>query len=62
VTLEDARVLVEILSGAGFELLRDTGGPGGFWMFTDPNGTRPPSDGGIEFWIVLPHGSSYPVG
>jgi hypothetical protein len=57
VTLEDARVLVEILSGAGFELLTDTGGPGTFWMFTDPNGNRPPSDGGIEFWIVLPHGS-----
>ena len=64
VTLEDARVLVEILSGAGFELIRDAGsGPGGFWVVTDPNGNQPPRDVGIEFWAVLPHGSSdYPVG
>jgi hypothetical protein len=69
VTLEDARVLVEILSNAGFELIGDQrdeqlaapGGPGGFSMLTDPNG--PPNSEGIDFWIVLPHGSSnYLVG
>jgi hypothetical protein len=70
VTLEDARVLVEILSEAGFELFGDQreelptdGGVGATWMFPDgkpPNWERPR---GIQFWIVLPHGSSaYPVG
>jgi hypothetical protein len=66
VTLEDARVLVEILSDAGFELIgaEQAGfGIGGFLMFTDTNGNQPPNYGGgdevgIEFWIVLPHGSS----
>lgn len=70
VTLEDARVLVEILSDAGFELIGDQpeeqpagDGPGGFWMFTDPNGNQPPNVRGwgfpgIAFWIVLPHGSA----
>jgi hypothetical protein len=27
-------------------------------MLTDPNGNRPPNEVGIEFLIVLPHGSS----
>jgi hypothetical protein len=64
VTLEDARVLVEILSDAGFEMIGDQreewgvgpGGPGGFYMLTDRNT-------GIEFWIILPSGSAdYAVG
>lgn len=67
VTLEDARVLVEILSDAGFELSPSTfsdGGPGGFWLFTDPRDQAPKMEPpGIVFWIVLPHGSSdYPIG
>jgi hypothetical protein len=65
VALEDARVLVEILRDAGFELIETESGPGGFWMFTDPNGNQP-NDGelpGINFLMVLPHGSSnYLVG
>jgi hypothetical protein len=65
VTLEDARVLVEILSDAGFEQIGDQrekwsgpGGPGSFWMLTDPNG-NPPNYTGIEFWVILPDGSWY---
>jgi hypothetical protein len=61
VTLEDARVLVEILSDAGFELVGDQpeeqpapAGPGGSTMLTDPDNREGP---GIEFWIVLPDGS-----
>lgn len=64
VTLEDARVLVEILSDAGFELIGDQrgerttlGGPGMFEMVTDPWG-NPPNYPAIVFRPVLPHGSS----
>jgi hypothetical protein len=71
VTLEDARVLVEILSDAGFEMFGDQreeqpmdGGVGATWMF--PSGNKPPNwewPPGMQFWIVLPHGSSnYAVG
>jgi hypothetical protein len=66
VTLEDARMLVEILSDAGFEQIGDKreewasgpGGPWSFWMLADPNG-NPPNNTGIEFWVILPDGSWY---
>jgi hypothetical protein len=70
VTLEDARVLVEILSDAGFELIGDqreelpgVSAPGGYQMLTDGNQPDDEMPPGIEFWIVLPHGSwDYPIG
>ncbi len=62
-TTEDVRPLVEILSDAGFELLGGQPdepflgpGPGGMLMVTDlmlPD---------IELWVLLPDGTTYPVG
>jgi hypothetical protein len=68
-TLEDARVLVEILSDAGFELDGDqreeqptAGGPGGFLMVTEPEYEVPAGRiqyVGIQFEIILPDGRWY---
>ena len=58
VTLEDARVLVEILRDAGFEL-RD-GDLGGVWMFTNQTPNKEPP--GIALHAALPDGSYYLVG
>jgi hypothetical protein len=60
VTVEDTRVLVEILSDAGFEIVEEQGvvGVGGFGAYWYGNQPPKPNPPGIEFWIVLPHGSS----
>jgi hypothetical protein len=52
VTLEDARVLIEILSDAGFEPTEEDAGPGGL-RCSQPERRRGP---GIRFYVPLPGG------